>query len=125
MIKEHRRQVFFGSLLFLAVAVSTGSGADSGTDWTLNDRCPAGFAPDADGHCRLVSLYREYPSLQDRGMGGLKIGLSTIRDGFTPRQIDLGRLLFFDPLLSGNGQALRAQPVERRAAGTLFMGRGC
>lgn len=108
MIKERRRQLFPGILLLLAVVLSTVSGADSKLNsngaWTLSDRCPAGFAPDADGYCRLVSLYREYPSLQDRGMGGLKIGLSTIRDGFTPPQIDLGRLLFFDPLLSGNGQ---------------------
>ncbi|MDP5071939.1 MAG: cytochrome-c peroxidase, partial [Congregibacter sp.] len=25
------------------------------------------------------------------------------RDGFTPQQIDLGRYLFFDPVLSGDG----------------------
>ena len=89
------------SLFLLAAAAVC---ADSGPDWTLNDRCPAGFAPDDDGLCRLVSLYREYPSLQDRGMGGLKVGLPGLRDGFSPEQIDLGRLLFFDPLLSGNGQ---------------------
>lgn len=78
--------------------------AQTGADWTLNDHCPAGFVPDSEGLCRLVSLYREYPSLQGRGMGGLKIGLPSLREGFPPQQIDLGRLLFFDPLLSGNGQ---------------------
>jgi len=36
-------------------------------------------------------------------MGGLKIGLPRVRDGFSPEQIDLGRYLFFDPLLSGTG----------------------
>lgn len=36
-------------------------------------------------------------------MGGLKIGLPLVRDGFTAQQIDLGRLLFFDPILSGQG----------------------
>lgn len=70
-------------------------------DWLLSERCPAGFALDEDQRCRLVSLYTEYPSLQDRGMGGLKIGLSRVRDGFSAPQIDLGRLLFFDPILSG------------------------
>jgi len=73
-------------------------------NWSLSNRCPAGFAPDENNLCRLVSLYREYPSLQDHGMGGLKIGLPQVRDGFTPQQIDLGRFLFFDPLLSGTGK---------------------
>jgi cytochrome c peroxidase len=44
-----------------------------------------------------------YPSLQDSGVGGLKTGLPAYRDGFTPQQIDLGRYLFFDPVLSGDG----------------------
>lgn len=84
-------------------AIAAGGPADDASPWSLSDRCPAGFAPDAESRCRLISLYREYPSLQQRGMGGLKIGLPRVRDGFTPQQIDLGRLLFFDPLLSGNG----------------------
>ena len=93
-----------GAFLFLLATVVhavTAQGAEEA--WTLDERCPAGFAPDADNRCRLVSLYREYPSLQGRGMGGLKIGLPKVRDGFTAQQIDLGRLLFFDPLLSGDG----------------------
>lgn len=77
--------------------------ADPVGEWRLSEVCPAGFAPDADNRCRLVTLYRDYPSLQDRGMGGLKIGVPVIRDGYTARQIDLGRYLFFDPLLSANG----------------------
>ncbi len=85
----------------------TGRSAPAATpvarEFTLSDVCPAGFAPDAEGLCRLVSLYRDYPSLQDQGMGGLKIGLPRVRDGFTPREIDLGRYLFFDPLLSRDG----------------------
>ena len=92
---------------FIAVAVLAATayattGASS-ANIELSDICPAGFAPDDDGRCRLVTLYRDYPSLQGRGMGGLKIGLNSIRDGFTPEQADLGRYLFFDPLLSGNG----------------------
>ena len=36
-------------------------------------------------------------------MGGTRTALPPHRDGFTPQQIDLGRYLFFDPLLSGDG----------------------
>ena len=70
-------------------------------DWQLNDFCPAGFAL-RDGGCYLSSLYNDYASLQDSGVGGLQTGLPELRQGFSPQQIDLGRLLFFDPLLSGN-----------------------
>jgi cytochrome c peroxidase len=44
-----------------------------------------------------------YDSLEDAGVGGLKTGLPAYRDGFSPREIDLGRYLFFDPALSGDG----------------------
>lgn len=70
-------------------------------DWQLSDYCPAGFVL-RDGGCYLSSLYSDYASLQDSGVGGLKAGLPPLREGFSPRQIDLGRLLFFDPLLSVN-----------------------
>lgn len=89
-------------LLFTAGVLSCAAVAGDATPIRLSDTCPAGFTPDADNRCRLVSLYRQYPSLQDRGMGGLKIGLPRVLDGFTPEEIDLGRLLFFDPLLSAN-----------------------
>lgn len=104
MTRPHK---LFASLavLFLlqALIVPAASKNQAGYDWVLNDRCPAGFAPDEENRCRLVSLYTQYPSLQNRGMGGLKIGLPVVRDGFTAQQIDLGRLLFFDPILSGQG----------------------
>ncbi len=73
----------------------------SATDWQLSEHCPAGFQLD-EGRCYFASLYSDYRSLQDSGVGGLKTGLPEIRDGFSPQQIDLGRLLFFDPLLSGD-----------------------
>jgi cytochrome c peroxidase len=102
-----KRQVYTvlaAGLLLALQAGAAGPARDAQVnDWVLSDRCPAGFAPDEENLCRLVSLYRDYPSLQGRGMGGLKIGLPKIRDGFTARQIDLGRYLFFDPLLSGSG----------------------
>jgi len=68
----------------------------------LKSSCPPGFEK-VDGKCYLRNLYQLYPSLQGAGVGGLKTGLPPIREGFTPEQIDLGRYLFFDPLLSGDG----------------------
>lgn len=71
-------------------------------DLTLSTQCPPSFVERA-GVCRLVTPYQQYASLQQAGVGGLKTGLPAIRDGFTARQIDLGRYLFFDPVLSANG----------------------
>ena len=68
----------------------------------LSQVCPAGFEL-VQGQCKLRSLYQMYPSLEDAGVGGLKTGLPAYRDGFSPQQIDLGRYLFFDPVLSGDG----------------------
>jgi cytochrome c peroxidase len=64
--------------------------------------CPAGFH-ERDGGCYLQSFYSGYASLQESGVGGLKTGLPPLREGFSAQQIDLGRLLFFDPLLSADG----------------------
>jgi len=41
--------------------------------------------------------------MQNRGVGGTQTSLPKVHDGYTPQQIDLGRLLFFDPLLSKDG----------------------
>lgn len=71
-------------------------------EFELSTTCPPGFEL-ADGQCKLRSLYQMYSSLEDAGVGGLKTGLPAYRDGFTPQQIDLGRYLFFDPALSGDG----------------------
>jgi cytochrome c peroxidase len=70
--------------------------------WTLSGTCPAGFRLQQDG-CYLHSMYSDYASLQSSGVGGLKTGLPPLREGFSPQQIDLGRLMFFDPLLSADG----------------------
>ncbi|MEX1667119.1 cytochrome-c peroxidase [Zhongshania arctica] len=72
------------------------------SEWTLTDVCPAGFHQ-RDGGCYLQSFYSGYRSLQDSGVGGLKTGLPPLREGFSAQEIDLGRLLFFDPLLSADG----------------------
>jgi cytochrome c peroxidase len=68
----------------------------------LSDQC----APALElrgGVCRLRTPYLRYASLMGAGVGGLKTGLPPVRDGFTPQQIDLGRYLFFDPVLSRDG----------------------
>ncbi len=66
--------------------------------------CPPGFLLSEQNTCELRNLYQQYNSLQDAGVGGLKTALPEIRDGFSPQQIDLGRYLFFDPVLSRDGK---------------------
>ena len=68
---------------------------------TLSNTCPPSFE-NIVGKCKLVSRYQYYDSVQNRGVGGTQTSLPKYRDGFTPQQIDLGRYLFFDPLLSKN-----------------------
>jgi len=65
--------------------------------------CPPGFMLDQENKCISKNLYQQYESLQNIGVGGLKTALPKVRDGFTPQQIDLGRYLFFDPVLSLDG----------------------
>lgn len=68
----------------------------------LAQHCPPGFQLTDDNKCLCRSLYDQYSSLENKGVGGLQTGLPEIRDGFSPQQIDLGRYLFFDPILSGD-----------------------
>lgn len=90
------RTRFLFWLVLLLSPYSSASGFD------LNDQCPPSFALSSDNQCQLRNLYQLYDSLQGQGLGGLKTALPHHRDGFSPQQIDLGRLLFFDPVLSGN-----------------------
>ena len=69
----------------------------------LSSACPPSFEL-VGTQCKLVNLYQQYDSLHDKGVGGTKTALPAARDGFSPQQIDLGRFLFFDPLLSANKQ---------------------
>ena len=73
------------------------------SSWRLSEQCPASFEK-RESRCWLHSTYQQYASLTGAGVGGLKTGLPPFRDGFTPQQIDLGRYLFFDPVLSANGK---------------------
>lgn len=70
--------------------------------FVLSPRCPPGFSLETNKQCKLRTLYQFYSSVQNKGVGGTRTSLPKYRDGFTPQQIDLGRLLFFDPLLSGD-----------------------
>ena len=70
---------------------------------TLRTDCPPSFEKTASGQCALRTFYEFYDSVQGAGLGGTQTALPDHRDGFTPQQIDLGRYLFFDPLLSGDG----------------------
>ena len=69
----------------------------------LNGHCPPGFKRNANNECMSQNLYMQYDSPNNMGLGGLRTGLPEIRDGFSPQEIDLGRYLFFDPVLSGDG----------------------
>lgn len=74
--------------------------ADGGDGFVLQARCPAGLDQLDDGTCRLRTLYEQYAGVE--GHGGVQTALPPARGGFTPQQIDLGRFLFFDPLLSAD-----------------------
>ena len=69
----------------------------------LNCHCPPGFKLNDDNTCISQNLYLQYDSPNNIGVGGLQTGLPEVRDGFTPQEIDLGRYLFFDPVLSLDG----------------------
>lgn len=66
----------------------------------LRNYCPPGFELNEKNECVNRNLYQQYDSPNNQGVGGLQTGLPKIRDGFSPQQIDLGRYLFFDPVLS-------------------------
>jgi cytochrome c peroxidase len=88
----------------LLATLSPSGVADPGTDdIVLAAHCPPSFAADAQGRCRLVTRYDAYTSVANAGVGGTRTALPPRRDGFTPREIDLGRYLFFDPILSRDG----------------------
>jgi cytochrome c peroxidase len=90
------------TLAWIVMAVATtGSTATVPAEFTLASTCPPGFEKTRAGACELRTLYQFYDA--KRGLGGTRTALPPHRDGFTPQQIDLGRYLFFDPVLSGDG----------------------
>jgi cytochrome c peroxidase len=82
----------------LLLFVSNGASA---APFELADHCPPSFALRPDGRCELVSLYSMY--VTGDGQGGMRVPLPPMKGRYTPQQIDLGRLLFFDAVLSGDG----------------------
>ena len=89
-------------LVSLTMPVTGHGEVAAAPEFQLTDTCPASFELQNSG-CVLRNRYKEYRSLRDAGVGGLKTGLPPLREGFTPEQIDLGRYLFFDPVLSADG----------------------
>ncbi|MCP3931620.1 MAG: cytochrome-c peroxidase [Bacteroidetes bacterium] len=70
--------------------------------WKLCTYCPPGFELNENNECESRTLYMQYNSLYNKGVGGLKTALPEGRHKFSPQQIDLGRYLFFDPVLSSD-----------------------
>lgn len=87
-----------GVVLALVVMMSNAS-----ADISLNERCPPSFRLSESNTCELQSLYFMYGSIQNQGIGGTQTNLPSFNGGYTPQQIDLGRYLFFDPILSADG----------------------
>src|SRR4051812_35955818 len=96
------RLVCVAALLLGAAAVANVLTSVPAPVFTLNSSCPPGFEKTGSGVCELRTLYQFYDSLEGRGLGGTRTALPPYRDGFTPHEIDLGRYLFFDPVLSGD-----------------------
>jgi len=88
--------------LVLALVLACTANTMARAEIALRDFCPPGFELSDTNSCELRSLYQNYDSLRYAGVGGPKTGLPKPRDGFSPQQIDLGRYLFFDPLLSAD-----------------------
>lgn len=96
-------QALISAMLIAALLLlSKVNSASADNNFNLNPDCPQGFQLVAGNRCELRTLYQFYTSTQNRGVGGTQSNLPKHRDGFSPQQIDLGRYLFFDPLLSGN-----------------------
>lgn len=92
--------LFCGLLLYFITSNKPGIYTDL---TTLNCNCPPGFKLNENNECISKNFYQQYDSPNNQGVGGLQTGLPEMRDGFTPQEIDLGRYLFFDPVLSGDG----------------------
>src|SRR3954469_21396469 len=90
-------------VLLMASVATAGAMGPASPEWVLKSTFPPGFEKTDAGVGELATLYQFYDSLENRGLGGTPTALPPHRHGFTPQQIDLGRYLFFDPVLSGDG----------------------
>lgn len=91
------------TILWLALFFAGPLCASDVPEFVLSANCPPSFEKRDNDRCHLVTLYDQYNSLQGKGIGGTQTALPPARDGFRAQQIDLGRYLFFDPLLSRDG----------------------
>ena len=91
------------TLVSFALIFPVSASASPPVSIVLRESCPPSFEKMPDGTCKLVTVYGFYDSVQGAGLGGTQTSLPQHRDGFTPQQIDLGRYLFFDPVLSKDG----------------------
>lgn len=89
-------------LLWLTCLLAAQPSAADEAPIHLRADCPPGFELRDGNRCLLRNLYEFFDSLQGAGLGGTRTHLPPHRDGFSPQQIDLGRYLFFDPLLSAD-----------------------
>ena len=96
------RHCLVALVLLLVSGTALSDGPETHTRIELRDFCPPGFELVDGNRCELRTLYQNYESLRYAGVGGPRTGLPQVRDGFSPQQIDLGRYLFFDPLLSAD-----------------------
>ena len=99
------RPLLLGLVLLANVLISPhsqGDDNDAANALLLRSICPAGFTLEPADGCQLNSRYNQYASPHNSGVGGLRAGLPALRDGFQPKVIDLGRYLFFDPILSAD-----------------------
>lgn len=85
----------------LSVTHATETIASAEDSIELAGQCPPYFSLEEDNSCKLNTLYDLYP-VANPGWGGYRVALPARRDGFTPQQIDLGRYLFFDSILSAD-----------------------
>ncbi len=105
MVEPEGEVLFVNKLFFiLLLSLLSFSAVTLEQSISLSETCPRGFELTDNNTCELRTLYEFYSSVQGRGVGGTQTELPKHRDGFSPQQIDLGRYLFFDPLLSGNQQ---------------------
>jgi len=103
MRRQHKNKApWWIATVTAAIALLFVRAEAAGETIELKNYCPPGFELLANKTCELLTLYDSYTSLHNVGVGGLKTALPAARDGFSPQQIDLGRYLFFDPVLSGD-----------------------
>lgn len=95
--------LYFGFFSKKIEIITINNNSEKYSEIELCKTCPPGFQLNKNNQCISRNLYQQYKSFENKGVGGLKTALPKVRDGFSPQQIDLGRYLFFDPVLSADG----------------------